>query len=249
MFLTTTRNSARTHAVRGRLDYVPSSSLIRLAGKRSVVTSSSIHPLRRGRQSTALLPAVSTPAHLTLSPLYARSEYDAMSTRRWFAAASAEPVDEEDAADAQMSTTDKKKDTSSFLEMNLSPSQVVNELDRHIVGQHDAKRAVAIAMRNRWRRKQLDPDLQKEVTPRNVLLVGPTGCGKTEVARRMAQLNDAPFIKVEGTQYLGFFGHLLAVICTLVLTILIQLSFSNFQPPSLPKSDTMVATWIKLFAT
>ena len=69
------------------------------------------------------------------------------------------------------------------------------ELDRHIVGQQDAKRAVAIAMRNRWRRQQLPEDLIKEVTPRNVLLVGPTGCGKTEVARRMAQLNDAPFRK------------------------------------------------------
>lgn len=81
----------------------------------------------------------------------------------------------------------------SHLERNLRPSEVVKELDRHIVGQKDAKRAVAIAMRNRWRRKQLPEDLMKEVTPRNVLLVGPTGCGKTEVARRMAQLNDAPF--------------------------------------------------------
>lgn len=87
----------------------------------------------------------------------------------------------------------------SELERNLRPSEVVAELDRHIVGQMDAKRAVAIAMRNRWRRKQLPEELRKEVTPRNVLLVGPTGCGKTEVARRMAQLNDAPFIKVEGT--------------------------------------------------
>lgn len=73
------------------------------------------------------------------------------------------------------------------------------ELDRHIVGQGDAKRAVAIAMRNRWRRRQLPEELRREVTPRNVLLVGPTGCGKTEVARRMAQLSDAPFLKVEGT--------------------------------------------------
>lgn len=77
----------------------------------------------------------------------------------------------------------------------MRPSEVVHELDRHIVGQHDAKRAVAIAMRNRWRRQQLPEDLRKEVTPRNVLLVGPTGVGKTEVMRRMAKLNDAPFRK------------------------------------------------------
>jgi ATP-dependent HslUV protease ATP-binding subunit HslU len=82
-------------------------------------------------------------------------------------------------------------------------------LDRHIVGQKDAKRAVAIAMRNRWRRKQLPEELRKEVTPRNVLLVGPTGCGKTEVARRMASLNDSPFIKVEATKFteVGYHGR------------------------------------------
>jgi len=74
----------------------------------------------------------------------------------------------------------KKDDIKSELELNLKPSEVVSGLDAHIVGQHDAKRAVAIAMRNRWRRKQLPDELRKEVTPRNVLLVGPTGCGKTE---------------------------------------------------------------------
>ena len=77
---------------------------------------------------------------------------------------------------------DKKSLLPSELDLNLTPSQVVAGLDRHIVGQHDAKRAVAIAMRNRWRRKQLSEELRKEVTPRNVLLVGPTGCGKTEGA-------------------------------------------------------------------
>lgn len=93
--------------------------------------------------------------------------------------------------------------------MALRPSEVVSELDRHIVGQASAKRAVAIAMRNRWRRRQLPPDLLKEVTPRNVLMIGPTGCGKTEVARRMAKLSDAPFLKVEATKFteVGYHGR------------------------------------------
>jgi ATP-dependent HslUV protease ATP-binding subunit HslU len=93
--------------------------------------------------------------------------------------------------------------------INLRPTEVVNELNRHIVGQAAAKRAVAIAMRNRWRRRQLPPGLLKEVTPRNVLMIGPTGCGKTEVARRMAKLSDAPFLKVEATKFteVGYHGR------------------------------------------
>ena len=89
--------------------------------------------------------------------------------------------------------SDEEAGSDSLLDKQLRPNQVVAELDRHIVGQLDAKRSVAIAMRNRWRRMQLSDELRKEVTPRNVLMVGPTGCGKTEVARRMAMLNDAPF--------------------------------------------------------
>ena len=108
--------------------------------------------------------------------------------RRPFASAVAGPEATPEAPETAASTAPQ-----STLEHNLKPSDVVQELDRHIVGQTDAKRAVAIALRNRWRRQQLPPDLKREVTPRNVLLVGPTGCGKTEVARRMAQLNDAPF--------------------------------------------------------
>mmetsp|Transcript_30044 Transcript_30044/g.87863 ORF Transcript_30044/g.87863 Transcript_30044/m.87863 type:complete len:394 (-) Transcript_30044:333-1514(-) len=97
----------------------------------------------------------------------------------------------------------------SDLEHSLRPLEVVNYLDSHIVGQADAKRAVAIAMRNRWRRRQLPQDLMKEVTPRNVLMIGPTGCGKTEVARRMATLSEAPFIKVEATKFteVGYHGR------------------------------------------
>ena len=83
------------------------------------------------------------------------------------------------------------------------------ELDRHIVGQDDAKRAVAVAIRNRWRRQQLADDMRQEVAPKNILMIGPTGVGKTEIARRLAKLTGAPFIKVEATKYteVGYYGR------------------------------------------
>ena len=77
---------------------------------------------------------------------------------------------------------------------HMTPAEIVSELDKHIVGQARAKRAVAIALRNRWRRMRLDPALRNEVTPKNILLIGPTGVGKTEIARRLAHLADAPFV-------------------------------------------------------
>src|ERR1700687_902131 len=83
----------------------------------------------------------------------------------------------------------------------LTPRQTVAELDRYIIGQDAAKRAVAVAIRNRWRRQQLSADLRKDVTPKNILMIGPTGVGKTEIARRLAQLIGAPIIKVEATKY------------------------------------------------
>ncbi|MEI7464368.1 MAG: ATP-dependent protease ATPase subunit HslU [Burkholderiales bacterium] len=91
---------------------------------------------------------------------------------------------------------------------NMTPQEIVSELDRHIVGQHDAKRAVAIALRNRWRRQQVDEPLRSEITPKNILMIGPTGVGKTEIARRLARLADAPFIKVEATKFteVGYVG-------------------------------------------
>src|SRR5215468_6630181 len=90
----------------------------------------------------------------------------------------------------------------------LTPREIVSELDRYIIGQNAAKRAVAIALRNRWRRMQLDPTLRDEVTPKNILMIGPTGVGKTEIARRLAHLANAPFIKVEATKFteVGYVG-------------------------------------------
>ena len=92
--------------------------------------------------------------------------------------------------------------------MSMTPQEIVSELDRHIVGQHAAKRAVAIALRNRWRRQQVDEKLRGEITPKNILMIGPTGVGKTEIARRLARLADAPFIKVEATKFteVGYVG-------------------------------------------
>jgi ATP-dependent HslUV protease ATP-binding subunit HslU len=92
---------------------------------------------------------------------------------------------------------------------SLTPKQIAAELDRHIVGQSDAKRAVAIALRNRWRRMQLEPELRDEVSPKNILMIGPTGVGKTEIARRLAKLANAPFIKVEATKFteVGYVGR------------------------------------------
>src|SRR6266849_4231627 len=92
---------------------------------------------------------------------------------------------------------------------SFSPREIVSELDRFIVGQHEAKRAVAIALRNRWRRQQLAPELREEVLPKNILMIGPTGIGKTEIARRLARLAQAPFLKVEATKFteIGYVGR------------------------------------------
>ncbi len=93
--------------------------------------------------------------------------------------------------------------------MNLTPQQIVAELDKHVVGQAKAKRAVAIALRNRWRRQQVPEPLRHEITPKNILMIGPTGVGKTEIARRLAKLADAPFIKIEATKFteVGYVGR------------------------------------------
>ncbi len=91
----------------------------------------------------------------------------------------------------------------------FSPREIVSELDRFIIGQDDAKRAVAIALRNRWRRQQITGDLREEILPKNILMIGPTGVGKTEIARRLARLAGAPFLKVEATKFteVGYVGR------------------------------------------
>lgn len=95
------------------------------------------------------------------------------------------------------------------MNMNMTPQEIVSELDKHVVGQEKAKRAVAIALRNRWRRQQVPDPLRHEITPKNILMIGPTGVGKTEIARRLAKLADAPFIKIEATKFteVGYVGR------------------------------------------
>src|SRR5918999_3447103 len=107
-------------------------------------------------------------------------------------------VKEQLPSDAQAGTLD-----------NMTPRQIVGELDKYVVGQHDAKRATAIALRNRWRRQQLPPEVAEEIVPKNILMIGPTGVGKTEIARRLARLAQSPFIKVEASKFteVGYVGR------------------------------------------
>ncbi len=94
-------------------------------------------------------------------------------------------------------------------EAQLTPARIVEELDRYVVGQRDAKRAVAVALRNRWRRQQVEGDLRDEIAPKNIIMIGPTGVGKTEIARRLARLARAPFLKVEASKFteVGYVGR------------------------------------------
>ena len=102
-----------------------------------------------------------------------------------------------------------KKGSKNTLSDSLSPREIVSELDRFVVGQDKAKRAVAIALRNRWRRQALEGDMKDEVLPKNILMIGPTGVGKTEISRRLSKLAEAPFIKVEATRFteVGYVGR------------------------------------------
>src|SRR5690554_4008403 len=116
---------------------------------------------------------------------------------------------------------------------DMTPGEIVHELNKHIVGQHDAKRSVAIALRNRWRRMQLDDVLRDEITPKNILMIGPTGVGKTEIARRLAKLAHAPFIKVEATKFteVGYVGRDVESI----IRDLVEMSFKQLREEAVKK--------------
>ena len=116
---------------------------------------------------------------------------------------------------------------------NFSPREIVSELDRFIVGQNEAKRAVAVALRNRWRRQQLSDDLKEEVLPKNILMIGPTGVGKTEISRRLAKLADAPFVKVEATKFteVGYVGRDVEQI----IRDLVEISINNTKEKMTPE--------------
>ncbi|XWO14146.1 ATP-dependent protease ATPase subunit HslU [Candidatus Hepatincola sp. Pdp] len=122
---------------------------------------------------------------------------------------------------------------------NFTPQEIVSELDKHIVGQDDAKKLVAIALRNRWRRKQLANDLQKEVMPKNILMIGSTGVGKTEIARRLAKLDNAPFVKVEATKFteVGYVGRDVEQIIRDLVDIAIKTTKADLQKSVKAKAE------------
>ena len=133
----------------------------------------------------------------------------------------------------------KKKDSSKV--SALSPREIVSELDRYVIGQKEAKRAVAVALRNRWRRQALSDDLKEEVLPKNILMIGPTGVGKTEISRRLSKLAQAPFIKVEATRFteVGYVGRDVEQIIRDLIEIAIAMEKEKKKEGSPCKSTTI----------
>ena len=129
-----------------------------------------------------------------------------------------------------------KQDSKENLATSLSPREIVSELDRFVVGQNNAKRAVAIALRNRWRRQALTGDMKDEVLPKNILMIGPTGVGKTEISRRLSKLAEAPFVKVEATRFteVGYVGRDVEQIVRDLIEIAISIRSLTICSTSLP---------------
>ena len=125
---------------------------------------------------------------------------------------------------------------------NLTPREIVSELDKYIVGQDKAKRAVAIALRNRWRRQRVSDDMRDDIYPKNIILIGPTGVGKTEIARRLARLSGAPFVKVEASKFteVGYVGRDVESIIRDLMRIGVQ-----WRMRSVSGSDRRPRTWPK----
>src|SRR5476649_2998477 len=117
---------------------------------------------------------------------------------------------------------------------HMTPQEIVHELDKHIIGQDAAKRAVAIALRNRWRRQQVAEPLRQEITPKNILIIGPTGVGKTEIARRLAKLANAPFLKVEATKFteVGYVGRDVEQIARDLMEVAIEMAREQLRKRS-----------------
>ena len=141
----------------------------------------------------------------------------------------------------QLHPKDKKEEKASLVS-SLSPREIVSELDRFVVGQNKAKKAVAVALRNRWRRQALEGEMKNEVLPKNILMIGPTGVGKTEISRRLSKLAEAPFVKVEATRFteVGYVGRDVEQIVRDLIEIAISMEKVKKEKKSTPKRKKLL---------